>query len=86
MKYVKTFEEFINESLNEKKYSMNDLKKLFKEISDDKNITTREGDNKLTFVDGRGDRMVVNTDGTIEDTMFGSASHIINKNGFKYKK
>jgi len=82
MKHITLFENFLNES----KYTIDQLKTMFKKISDDSNITTRVKDDCICFINQDGDRMVINTDGTAEDTIFGSATSILNSNKFKIKK
>lgn len=82
MKYIKLYENFLNEK---DKYTIDQLKTMFKKISDDKEILTRVQGDKLVFVKGNGDRMVIGIDGTASDTIFGSATEIINTNKFKIK-
>ena len=67
-------------------YTIEELKKLFKPISDDPKMLTRVQGVKLVIVNDKGDRMVIGTDGTVGDTIFGSATDIVNKNKFKITK
>jgi len=83
MKHIQLFENFLNEA--KAKYTIDQLKTMFKKISDDPNITTRVKEDCICFINDKGDRMKINIDGTAEDTIFGSATSIINVNKFKIK-
>jgi hypothetical protein len=72
-----------NESASKPKYTIDELKDMFKKVIDDKDITTRTQGDKLVLVNMNGDRMVITTDGVVQDTAFGSASHIIKSNKLK---